>query len=49
MSLFGGAAAGSGVGSGAAHPAGVLREELGEPWDIRVAMEDWVVRIWGRK
>ncbi len=32
-----------GVGGGAAHTAGMLREELGEPWDNRMAMEDWVV------
>jgi len=25
----------------AAHPAGMLREELGGLWDIRMAMEDW--------
>ena len=31
MRQLGGAAAGSGVGSGTAHPAGVLREELGGP------------------
>ena len=28
------------VWGGAAHPAGMLREELGNPWNIRLAMED---------
>mgnify|MGYP001453059296 FL=1 len=31
-------------------PPGVVwaavRQELGEPWDIRMAMEDWVERRW---
>jgi hypothetical protein len=25
-----------------------VRRELGEPWDVRMAMEDWVERRWGR-
>ena len=37
-----GAVAGRGVGGCAAHPAGMLREELGDPWDVRLALEDWV-------
>jgi hypothetical protein len=43
------AAAGCGVGGGAGQPAGMLREELGDPWDFRMAMEDWAERRWGRK
>jgi hypothetical protein len=26
-----------------------VRKELGDPWDVRMAMEDWVDRRWGRK
>jgi hypothetical protein len=26
-----------------------VRRELGDPWDVRQAMEDWVARRWGRK
>jgi hypothetical protein len=26
-----------------------VRRELGDPWDIKLAMEDWVERRWGRK
>jgi hypothetical protein len=41
----------------AACPAGVLsegrlglwRRELGDPWDIRLALEKWVERRWRRK
>ena len=33
-------------------PPGVVwaavRQELGEPWDIRMAMEDWLERKWSR-
>jgi len=24
-----------------------VRRELGDPWDVRLAMEDWVERRWG--
>ncbi len=26
-----------------------VRRELGDPWDVRLAMEDWVERAWARK
>jgi len=25
-----------------------VRRELGYPWDVRIAIEDWVERRWGR-
>jgi len=25
-----------------------VRRELGEPWDVRMAMEDWEERRWGK-
>jgi hypothetical protein len=25
-----------------------VRRELGNPWDVRLAMEEWVERRWGR-
>jgi len=26
-----------------------VRRELGEPWDVKQAIEDWVERRWGRQ